>query len=130
MATKANQSVDADRVGRGQEEYSAQRRLAAIVDASGDAIISLTMDGVIETWNRSAEQLYGYSAEEAVGKHAPALLARDPVEREARLANIASGSELAQTERQDVRKDGSLLDVSVTDAPIRDSKRSETLRVR
>ncbi len=94
--------------------------LAAIVEASGDAIISLTMDGVIETWNKGAEQLYGYSAEEAVGKPALALLARDPVEREAKLADMLAGSEPEQVEYQDVRKDGSLLDVSVTGSLIRD----------
>jgi signal transduction histidine kinase/HPt (histidine-containing phosphotransfer) domain-containing protein/ActR/RegA family two-component response regulator len=56
---------------------AARAQLAAIVEASGDAIISLTTDGVIQTWNKGAERLYGYSAEEAVGKHALALLARD-----------------------------------------------------
>jgi PAS domain S-box-containing protein len=94
--------------------------LAAIVEASGDAIISLTMDGAIETWNKGAEQLYGYSAEEAVGQHALALLARDPAEREAKLANMFAGSEPEQAQYQDVRKDGSLLDVSVTGSLIRD----------
>ncbi len=94
--------------------------LAAIVEASGDAIISLTMDGVIETWNKGAEQLYGYSAEEAVGKPALTLLARDPVEREAKLADMLAGSEPEQVEYQDVRKDGSVLDVSVTGSLIRD----------
>jgi len=96
--------------------------LAAIVEASGDAIISLTMDGVIDTWNESAERLYGYSAEEAVGKPALALLARDPAEREAKLADMLAGSEPEQTECHDVHKDGSLLDVSVTGSLIRDSQ--------
>jgi PAS domain S-box-containing protein len=99
---------------------AAQAHLAAIVEASGDAIISLTMGGVIETWNKSAERLYGYSAEEAVGKPALALLAHYPAEREARLADMLAGSEPEQTECQDVRKDGSLLDVSVTGSLIRD----------
>ena len=94
--------------------------MAAIVEASGDAIVSLTMDGVIETWNKGAERLYGYSAEEAVGKQALAVLARDPAEREAKLASMLAGSEPEQTECHDVRKDGSLLDVSVTGSLIRD----------
>ena len=115
MAKKANQSVDADRVARGQAARRAQRHLAAIVEASSDAIISLTTDGVIETWNKSAEQLYGYCAEEAVGRRLAALLARDPAEREAMLARVAAGSEPVQTESEDVRKDGTLLDVSLTD---------------
>jgi len=99
---------------------AARAHLAAIVEASGDAIVSLTMDGVIETWNKGAERLYGYSAEEAVGKQALALLARDPAEREAKLASMLAGSEPEQTECHDVRKDGSLLDVSVTGSLIRD----------
>ncbi|HXN36625.1 MAG TPA: PAS domain S-box protein [Solirubrobacteraceae bacterium] len=101
-------------------EEAARAHLAAIVEASGDAIVSLTMDGVIETWNKGAERLYGYSAEEAVGKHALALLARDPAEREAKLASMLAGSEPQQTECHDVRKDGSPLDVSVTGSLIRD----------
>jgi PAS domain S-box-containing protein len=99
---------------------AARAQLAAIVEASGDAIVSLTMDGVIETWNKGAEHLYGYTAEEAVGRHALALLARDPAEREANLASMLAGSEPEQTECHDVRKDGSLLDVSVTGSLIRD----------
>ncbi len=121
MAAKANQWVDATRVERRKGEYSAQRHLATIVEASGDAIISLTTDGVIQTWNESAERLYGYKAEEAVGKNALALLALDPAEREATFARVAAGTERAKTERQYIRKDGSLLDVSETNAPIRDS---------
>jgi two-component system, sensor histidine kinase and response regulator len=99
---------------------AARAQLAAIVEASGDAIISLTMDGAIETWNEGAEQLYGYSAEEAVGKNVLSLLARDPAERDANLADMLAGSEPQQTECHDVRKDGSLLDVSVTGSLIRD----------
>lgn len=118
MATEANQSVDAERLARGQGEHRAQRHLAAIVEASGDAIISLTTDGVIQTWNESAERLYGFNAEEAVGKHAPTLLARDPAERDAMLARLVAGSGPVQTDAQELRKDGSLVDVSVTDSPI------------
>jgi len=97
-----------------------QARLAAIVEASSDAIIRMTTDGVIETWNQSATRLYGYNANEAAGKNALALLARDPAERVAMLAKVVAGSEPAQTESQDIRKDGSLLSVSVTDSPILD----------
>ena len=63
-----------------------------------------------------------YSAEEAVGKNALALLARHRAEREAMLARVAAGSEPPQTECQDIRKDGSLIDVSETNTPIRDPK--------
>ncbi len=118
MGTEANQSVDAERLARDQGEHRAQRHLAAIVEASGDAIISLTTDGVIQTWNESAERLYGFNAEEAVGQHAPTLLARDPAERDAMLARLVAGSGPVQTDAQELRKDGTLVDVSVTDSPI------------
>jgi hypothetical protein len=62
MATKANQSVDADRVGRGKDEKSEWRHVAAIADSADDVItITLTAAGVIETWKQSAERLDGYA---------------------------------------------------------------------
>jgi PAS domain S-box-containing protein len=122
MHGKSSAPATAVQSASAQQEYIAQRHLAAIVDASGDAIISLTTDGVIETWNRSAELLYGYSAKEAVGQNAQALLARDPDERLELLASALAGTAPAQAESQDVRKDGTLLDVSVTDSPISDSR--------
>ncbi len=97
-------------------------RVAAIVESSGDAIMSLTTDGVIEGWNPSAQRLYGYHAEEAVGKDLLALLARDPGEREATLTSAAAGNGPVQSECQDIRKDGSILQVCETNTPIRDSK--------
>jgi hypothetical protein len=65
MATEAHQSahqsVDADRFARGKDEQSGWRWVAAIADSSGDAItVTLTVDGVIETWKPSAERLDGY----------------------------------------------------------------------
>jgi two-component system sensor histidine kinase/response regulator len=107
--------------GAGWVSAEAERaRLAAIVESSGDAIMRLTTAGVIEAWNESAEDLYGYTADEAVGEHAPALLARDAPEREAILASVAAGSAAAWAEGQDLHKDGSLIDVSVIDSPIHD----------
>ena len=96
------------------------QQLAAIVESSVDAIISLTPDGVIETWNPGAERLYGHSAPQAVGQHAATLLAADPAEREPLLQSVVERAITVQVESQDVRKDGGLIDVSVTDSPIRD----------
>ena len=101
---------------------SESARLAAIVESSDEAIVTLTAAGVIEVWSTSAEKLYGYRADEAVGKRATTLLARDVAAQEAALVAVVSGSEPARTETRDVHKDGSLLDVSVIDLPISDSR--------
>jgi len=121
MPKNPSERAPADQTASAQHEYIAQRHLAAIVDACGDAIISLTPSGVIETWNRGAELLYGYSAKEAVGQNAQVLLARDLGERSELMSSALAGTAPAQVESQDVRKDGTLLDVSITDSPIRDS---------
>jgi PAS domain S-box-containing protein len=96
-------------------------RLAAIVESSGDAIISLRPDGTIETWNHGAERLYGYTAEEAVGRHAPTLLSRDAAEREALLTHAAAGV-MRDVELMEVRKDGTTVEVSGTSSPILDKR--------
>ena len=95
-------------------------RLAAIVESSADAIISLNTDGVIETWNKGAEQLYGYTPAEAVGQPAPTLLSHDPGKRAQLLARGASDV-LRDVEVTDVAKDGSSVEVSGTSSPILDS---------
>lgn len=97
-------------------------RLAAIVDASDDAIVSKTLDGVITSWNGGAERLFGYSAEEVVGKSILLLIPPERAGEEARiLDHVASG----QVERFDtvrIRKDGRRVDVSLTISPIRDAE--------
>jgi PAS domain S-box-containing protein len=94
-------------------------RLAAIVKSTADAIISLTPDGVIETWNESAARLFGYGGHEAVGQPAPAFLARDPAELERVLARVVASGQSVRTESENVRKDGSVVQVAATDSPIR-----------
>jgi PAS domain S-box-containing protein len=96
-------------------------QLAAIVDASDDAIIGKTLDGVITSWNPGAQRIFGYSADEAVGKSISLLI---PPGRESEepaiLAHLAKG----QVERFDTvrrRKDGRDIDVSVTSSPVRDA---------
>ena len=104
---------------RADEEKS---RLAAIVESSNDAIIGKTLDGVITSWNAAAEQLYGYAAEEVIGRHI-SLIA--PNERTEELAEIMSklkrGERVIHLETVRVRKDGERLDVSLTISPIRDA---------
>jgi diguanylate cyclase (GGDEF)-like protein/PAS domain S-box-containing protein len=96
-------------------------RLAAIVDSSGDAIIGKSLDGVIESWNRGAERMYGYSAWEVVGRSESML---DPPGRAGKSAKTSSTrmtGEQGHFETVGRRKDGTLFDVSLTVSPIQDS---------
>jgi two-component system CheB/CheR fusion protein len=96
-------------------------RLAAIVEYSDDAIISKNLDGVIQTWNRGAEKLFGYTEEEAVGQPITMLMPSDRVHEEAAiLKRLRSGEHIHHYESVRRRKDGSLLDVSLTISPIVD----------
>ncbi|MCE9573074.1 MAG: PAS domain S-box protein [Deltaproteobacteria bacterium] len=96
-------------------------RLAAIVDASGDAIIGKTLAGVITSWNPGAQQLFGYTADEIVGRSITALI---PPGREAEESMILEHLAVGAVERFDTvrrRKDGRDLDVAVTISPVRDA---------
>ncbi|MFN2610560.1 MAG: PAS domain S-box protein [Actinomycetota bacterium] len=96
-------------------------QLAAIVSSSEDAIISYDLDGVIVSWNHGAESLYGYTAEEAIGRYFGFLL---PLEAQnsykMMLDRVVSGQSLHVDDKR-VRHDGKVLDVSVTMFPIIDS---------
>jgi len=99
------------------------QRLAAIVDSSDDAIVGKTLDGQITSWNRGAEQLYGYSVEEAVGRPISLIIPPDRSEEmPAILGNIARGEGVHHFESRRLRKDGQVLDVSLTVSPVRDSR--------
>jgi len=103
------------------EEMNA--RLAAIVKSSDDAIVSKTLEGIITSWNPGAETLFGYSAQEAVGKPMMMLF---PPERSAEepmiLARITRGEATDHFETVRVGKDGRKINVSVTISPIRDGQ--------
>jgi PAS domain S-box-containing protein len=111
---------DTDPTDRKQAEPT--NLLAAIVDSSDDAIISKDLTGVITSWNKSAERIFGHTAEEAVGQHITLIV---PPERRGEEAGILD--QLRRGKRVDhfhtvrMRKDGSLLDVSLTISPVRDS---------
>ena len=97
------------------------RRFKAIVESSGDAIIGKTLDGVVTNWNHAAEEMFGYTAEEAVGNSLMKLI---PVERQQEeadiLARISQGEKIEHFETVRCRKDGSLIDISTTISPIQD----------
>ncbi|HJX28828.1 MAG TPA: PAS domain S-box protein [Thermoanaerobaculia bacterium] len=101
----------------------AQARLAAIVESSQDAIISKTLQGIIETWNTAAERLYGYTAQEAVGKPITLLIPPDRLNEEKEiLARLSRGERIEHYETVRRAKDGRLIDISLTISPIRDSR--------
>ena len=100
----------------------AQRRslLAAIVESSVDAIASMTLDGIVTSWNSGAEAIYGYTAEEMTGRHISVLYPADCTgELEPILAQIRRGRQVHHFETRRVRKDGTVIDVSISVSPIR-----------
>jgi PAS domain S-box-containing protein len=101
--------------------WLAQRRLAAIVESSDDAIISKSLDGFITSWNKSAERIFGYTAEEAIGKHVTMLIPPDRQQEEpVILERLRRGERVDHYETIRVTKDGRQLNMSLTISPIHD----------
>lgn len=97
-----------------------QAQLAAIVENSDDAILSKTTTGIITSWNPGAQKLYGYTPEDVIGQSIRMLIPPDRRgEEQTILAHIMQGSALDHYETQRMRKDGTILDVSVTVSPVR-----------
>jgi PAS domain S-box-containing protein len=93
--------------------------LAAILDSSDDAIIGKTLDGVIATWNKGAERIYGYRADEAVGRPISLLIPQDRANEMAVILNrIRSGERIENFETTRRTKDGAVIVVSLTVSPI------------
>jgi PAS domain S-box-containing protein len=109
---------------REKEQHSERDalQLASIVESSDDAIISKDLNGVVTTWNRGAERLFGYTAEEAVGKSITMLIPADHLDEEPGiLRRIRAGERIEHYETQRLRKDGSMVDISLTVSPMRSS---------
>jgi PAS domain S-box-containing protein len=106
-----------------QRAERAAQHLAAIVESSDDAIVSKDLDGIIKTWNRGAERLFGYKAEEVVGKPITILIPPERLHEEpVIIARIRRGERVDHYETVRRRKDGSPVDISLTVSPIRDDK--------
>jgi PAS domain S-box-containing protein len=99
-----------------------QVRLAAIVESSSDAIIGKTLEGIITNWNEGAHRIFGYSADEALGKSIALVIPADRLEEEtAILDRVKRGDQIASYETVRIRKDQALIDVALTVSPIKDA---------
>jgi PAS domain S-box-containing protein len=99
-----------------------RQRLASIVEFSDDAIISKNLDGIIASWNAGAERVFGYTADEAIGQSVLMLIPPDRRNEEPEILNrIRRGERIDHYETVRRRKDGSLIDISLTVSPIKDA---------
>ena len=100
----------------------ATRLLAAIVESSHDAIVSKSLNGVITSWNKGAERLFGYAAEEAVGQNITLIIPPERRDEERTIVEqLTRGERIDHFETVRMRKDGSLIDVSLTISPMKDA---------
>ena len=101
----------------------AEHHYRAIIESSEDAILSKDLSGVILSWNSSAERLFGYKAEEAVGKPITIIIPADRLDEEPTiLEKIHRGERIEHFETVRQRKDGSFVNISLTISPIRNSR--------
>jgi PAS domain S-box-containing protein len=114
-----NMLVDITENKRAEEQA---RQLASIVEYSDDAIVSKDVNGIIATWNRGAEQLFGYAAAEVIGKPVNILIPSNRQNEEPGiLERIRRGERIDHYETVRQRKDGELIDIALTVSPIRNS---------
>jgi two-component system cell cycle sensor histidine kinase/response regulator CckA len=116
---RANEELDRRKT---RELRDSQNRLALIVDSSQDAIIGKTLDGIVTHWNKGAEQMYGYTAQEMVGKPISLLAPPEHIDEILNiLRRIRGGEGVEYFESVRITKDGRRLHVSISVSPIRDS---------
>ena len=95
-------------------------RLAAIVNSSEDAIVSKDLNGVVQTWNKSAERMFGYSADEMIGQHISIIIPPERLSEEDEvLRRIRAGMSIEHFETVRRRKDGSAIEISLSVSPVR-----------
>src|SRR4029453_16396535 len=99
------------------------RSVAAIVESSDDAIVSKNLDGVIANWNKGAERVFGYSAEEAIGQPITIVIPKERLHEEHEiLTRIRRGERIDHFETVRQRKDGSLIDISLSVSPVKNEE--------
>jgi len=119
----APRKFSANGAARRNGATTAAMRLAAVVQSSHDAIAAKTLNGIITDWNRSAERIFGYKPKEIIGKSVLTLIPKDRQDEEQEiLRRIRRGESLDHYETVRLRKDGQLIDVSLTISPIKDPK--------
>ena len=120
--TSVQLAITHDITERAQAER-ATRLLSAIVDSSDDAIISKDLNGIITSWNKGAERLFGYTSAETVGQSVTMLIPPDRLDEEPNiLARLKRGERVDHFETIRRKKDGTLIDISLTISPVRDGR--------
>ncbi|MBV8441762.1 MAG: PAS domain S-box protein, partial [Hyphomicrobiales bacterium] len=105
-----------------RREQQAKGLMAAIVESSEDAIVSKTLDGVVTSWNKAAERIFGYEAAEMVGRPIALLATPETADEMPRILDaIGRGERIAHYETRRRCKDGRTIDVALTISPIRDA---------
>jgi two-component system, cell cycle sensor histidine kinase and response regulator CckA len=113
--------VMAGRTDRCADDAELRSLLAAIVESSMDAVIAVTLDGFVTSWNAAAEAMYGYTAAEMTGRHVSVVYPPDRTEELAPILDqIRRGRPVHHYESRRVRKDGTVMDVSISTSPVRD----------
>ena len=104
------------------DRLSAANLLASIVESSDDAIVRKSLDGIIQSWNAGAERLFGYSAEEAIGRHISLVIPDERLSEEVTIVEaLTDGRRVSHFETERVAKDGRRLLVSLTVSPVRNA---------
>src|SRR5215207_1706797 len=112
-------SLDKNQITDLQSPELAPYWLAALIESADDAIISKTLEGIITSWNKGAERIFGYTADEVIGKPVTILIPEGHLDEEpAILSRLRAGDRIEHYETVRVRKDGRLIDISLTVSPI------------
>ncbi|HEU5051869.1 MAG TPA: PAS domain S-box protein [Hanamia sp.] len=110
-------------VSQKDREDEKQATLAAIVSSSDDAIISKDLKGIITSWNHSAEEMFGYTEKEAIGKHISLIIPKERLPEEDRIiGSIRRGEKIDHFETERIAKDGTRRQLSITVSPIKNSR--------
>lgn len=113
-------SMDITMIKQAEEKGA---KLAAIIESSDDAIISKNLDGIITSWNKSAQRIFGYKSDEIVGKSILTLIPDDRKEEEPLiLARLRKGERVDHFETKRITKDKNIVDLSLTISPVKDSQ--------